>query len=277
MGGKSYVVRLQIKITASDKKVTLEITTEQPSGILFAEIKIDQTPETGGEATPATLPGSMTSQYPLDNQQKATFSQALEKSLNPHLQILGGLFKAQTFSAKRIFLDQLLANGADIRLLEAGAREIGFSCPEMDLVNIDLNNPVSAFLVAFHPQPPVHLLYCDFINAFEKSRNLNLETWTPIAKSSLLVLLQSGEGKRYLNDLIDLYVISENKGAIQLLKDLINWGKRRLEIPAAEPPPPSADCLSTISSQNGNVAAALEAALEFLRFYDFICIADLLD
>jgi hypothetical protein len=271
---------LKLKPLANAEIVELLILTNGSTDIpgeLYAVIRNTERNTQNGDDTNPTLP--LVTPVPacppsLDLEQTIALGQALKASSHPHLQMLGGLLEAKILDERRIFFGQLVKRRAGLRLIEAAARIICLYNPMMGFENLDLNDPPSAFLAVFHPQTPVPIQYCNFANAFEKARGTPEEIWTSITKSALLVLLKCEEGRRSLKELADHYSLSDDQFIYKLLQDLLAWGRRKVGAPVLEPSPPAADCLAAISGQNEN--EAIKAALEFLRFYGFIRISDLL-
>lgn len=222
-----------------------------------------------------TIPLGITCQPALEIEQTAALGRALKASSNPHLQTFGELIEAKALDERMIFLEQMVRREADVRLIEAATKFMGLYHPMMELEKLDLNVPAQAFLAVFHPQAPAHLLESDFTNALQKACTIQISIWRTIAKSALLIMLQAEGGKNALLELANTYSLCGEKLISELLGKMIFWGKMKIKKPPLESFAPAGDCLGIISGPDEK--AGLRAALEYLRYYGFIRIADLLD
>jgi hypothetical protein len=273
---------VSLEIDAATDKVVLWVTTEGPSVVppkLAAEIRVRDVPETAlaEELDTIRLPSV-----------KALVKQSLVGALRAaptrQLVALGEILVAEDVDDKMRWLGRLVEMGGDVRLIEAGVRDIelaeqtvaGF--PRIDFPTLMLNDPVQAAVAIFHPETPPYLVNLGFVIAFERHLDPagaeSAALWKQLAKAAAVILC--AKSRELLDEDIEAMGFGPDRTRQTLLRMLVDWAVRRSEPPP--PPPlnaPIEHYLNTIAAEDG--AAALQATVQLLANYGFVGLSMRLD
>jgi hypothetical protein len=207
---------------------------------------------------------------------KEKLTPALLALVAPPLATLGEIMDSDDFGRKVYLLGQLLADGTDIRLIEAAVRDIEL-CEQtvegfMRVVfpDLTLTDPVHACIVIFHPSSPPYLVNQCLAIALDHP---DAYPWHSLTRAAVLVL--SRRARPLLDDDIDALACEDDPRKLRQLQELVQWAEtRKLQLPPALQAP-----LETYLEVVGrrNPQAAEQAVLELMTHCGFINLAAELD
>lgn len=224
---------------------------------------------------------------------KRKLASALERAHSDQLTLLGKLFKSKNLVDKINCLRELIDHGADIRIIEAGVRQMYFSQYGVDFPKLSLDDPSHASVIVFHPEAPVYLLNCAFIRGFENALDTEhrerADFWEVLIKAAFLTLtlaalIKGDQGAREcLREDID--AIRGNDAKTVLMGRFKEWAKGKMtlafitekdEFPVIEK---SEEELENYlhEIENDNIEIAFKAAVNFLTYHDYIRTSALID
>ena len=258
--------------------LTLWVATEgaeeippQLAGELRLRGLLDERPT--GELVTARLPS-------LKAVMRQTLMGAFRKASSPALALLGGEMRSEDPLEKLDLLRQLFDIGADIRLVEAGVRDIA-TCeqtlrdfPPLDFGRLDVHDPADAATVVFHPGCPPPLVRECFAAAFEgqfsPASPAAGRRWGELVKAAAVAVCRK-----------DRSLLDENFAAATglipdasrqaLYRSLIEWAWQQVS-PGMRPLRGTAEAyLKVIVGDDPD--AAERAAIEVLAHYELIIIS----
>jgi hypothetical protein len=194
----------------------------------------------------------------------------LLQSPDASLVVLGELMQDNALAGKLRLLERLVESGADLRLVEAGVRDIelwervarGFGQIDFGLLQVD--DPVDASLVVFHAHSAPRLLVLAFAASFEShitayKREL-ADFWGQLALAAAVALCR--RDRVALADAVQLIRPGSAPGAGVRLEALVGAAERRLRTTPVDASTRLGDYADDIRGQG--LRPPFDAAVEFM-------------
>ncbi len=207
---------------------------------------------------------------------KEKLTPALLALVAPPLATLGEIMDSDDFGRKIYLLGQLLADGADIRLIEAAVRDVELCEQTVDgfmrvvFPELTLTEPVHASVAVFHPSSPPYLINQCLAIALDHP---DAYPWHELARAATLVL--SRRARSLIDDDIEALSCEDDPRKLLRLRALAEWAETRKPRLPPELQAPVETYLEVVGRRNPQ--AAEQAVLELMTHCGFVSLAAELD